>query len=278
MITICLIGRLGNQLFQYAFAVSLSKKYNTFYVIDDSTYSDSVKKYFELVGPTDNKYIRRILRAYFSAKRLKVIEQTGFEEISSVNKTISNNAYYNGFFQSVKYAENILPILRNIFRIKTVYKNDFEKKYLNIFKQHKTLVIHCRIGDYITWGGDVVGGVNLVLPIQYYKNALKIIPDVSTYNVLVVTDDIEGAKDMFSFIQQKKIISDQEIIDFQILMHADKLVISNSTFAWWAAMLNVKQAQVFAPEYWIGFKVKKEYPVGIVPSQFIAVSFDNLNE
>ena len=46
MIGVRLDGRLGNQLFQYAFAISLSKKYNTFYIIDNDYKVDYVKKIF----------------------------------------------------------------------------------------------------------------------------------------------------------------------------------------------------------------------------------------
>lgn len=273
MVTICLNGRLGNQLFQYAFAVALSRRYRTFYVIDDSIYADSVKKYFEPISLTDNKYMRRILRKYYSSKRLDVVVQTGFEEMSGVHPLITDKKYYNGYFQSVQYIENILLIVKDVFRIKPVYKQVFNAKYAHLFEQHKVLAIHCRVGDYVTWGGDILGGTNLVLPSSYYKNALALLPDAHTYKIVVVTDDMAGAQEMFSFIPEKTIISDQEIIDFQMLMHANKLIISNSTFAWWAAFLNTKHAQVFAPEYWLGFKVKKEYPSGILPPQFTAVPF-----
>jgi hypothetical protein len=150
----------------------------------------------------------------------------------------------------------------------------FEKKYKHIFNSSKIIAIHCRVGDYASWGGEELGGTNMVLPTSYYINALKLIPDVNSCDIIIVTDDIEASEKKFAFVENKIIISDQEIIDFQILMHADKLIISNSTFAWWAAFFNKKKAEVFAPEFWLGFKVRKEYPKNIIPSRFIAVSFD----
>jgi hypothetical protein len=50
------------------------------------------------------------------------------------------------------------------------------------------------------------------------------------------------------------------------MINADKLIISNSSFAWWGTYLNKKNAEVFAPRYWLGFKIRKEYPVGIFNS------------
>jgi hypothetical protein len=273
MITVCLLGRLGNQLFQYALALSLSKKYNTFYVIDDSLYKDGVKKYFESIQIADNKYVRRLMRAYFDSKRLGVIEQNGYEQLSDVQSLIRDNAYYSGYFQSTQYFENISSTLKNVFKIKKNYKKDFSDKYTQLFDENKTLVIHCRIGDYAIWGSEMLGGTNLVLPAEYYKNALALISDIDIYKIIVVTDDIAGAENILSFVSQKLVVSDQEIVDFQLLMHADKLIISNSTFAWWAAYLNIKNAQVYAPEHWIGFKIGKEYPIGISNNSFKKVLF-----
>ncbi|UOQ67211.1 alpha-1,2-fucosyltransferase [Hymenobacter volaticus] len=273
MVAVCLNGRLGNQLFQYAFAVSLSRKYKTFYVIDDSCAFDSVRKYFFAISITDGKYLRKIFKRIF-AKQLKVIRQTGFEDADKV-PVFLDNAYYDGYFQSIQYIENIKYELSNIFRIKPEFEKLFLDKYSFIFENinEKVVVLHYRIGDYAVWGNELLGGTNLVLPEVYYENALKLIPNINSCKVVLVTDDAKAVQDKLSFIQNKIIVSDQEIIDFQILMHADKLIISNSTFAWWAAALNQKKTQVFAPEFWIGFKVKKEYPIGIISSNFVKVSF-----
>ena len=60
-------------------------------------------------------------------------------------------------------------------------------------------------------------------------------------------------------------------MDFQLLLHADKLIISNSSFAWWGAYLNKNKTEVFVPQYWLGFKVDKEIPADIIPARFISV-------
>jgi hypothetical protein len=116
-----------------------------------------------------------------------------------------------------------------------------------------------------------LGGVNLVLPQSYFINACNRIKDIDSYKIIVVTDDKKNACKIFSFLKNKMIISESEIIDFQIIQNSDTVIIANSTFSWWAAFLNKKNPQVCAPEYFVGFKIRKELPEGIIPDNFIKV-------
>ncbi|HVG42230.1 MAG TPA: hypothetical protein VM888_11520, partial [Chitinophagaceae bacterium] len=93
-------GRLGNQLFQYAFAFALSKKFNTGYFIDDSTYKDSFLKYFEPLSIYDSRLIRKVVRRIVAKINFPKVSQTGFEDIESILKQVKNNRWYNGYFQS----------------------------------------------------------------------------------------------------------------------------------------------------------------------------------
>ena len=64
-----------------------------------------------------------------------------------------------------------------------------------------------------------------------------------------------------------------EIIDFQLIMNADIAIIANSSFSWWAAYLNAKEHKiVYAPKYWLGFKVDKE-----IPEKIMSVNWNWIN-
>jgi hypothetical protein len=55
-------------------------------------------------------------------------------------------------------------------------------------------------------------------------------------------------------------------MDFQHLLNADVCIISNSTFSWWGAWLNNKPTKViYAPKYFMGWRIKKEIPDHIYP-------------
>jgi|SRR5690606_1802039 len=56
------------------------------------------------------------------------------------------------------------------------------------------------------------------------------------------------------------------------LQNAKALIISNSSFAWWAANLNPKKPLVLVPNFWLGFKIKKEFPYSGDKTQHIISS------
>lgn len=270
MIGVRLDGRLGNQLFQYALAYSVAKKYKTFFIIDNDNKVDSVKKYFK----TNVFFNNKISRQYFKkliVPKLPYIRQCGDDLTDNTLLLIQNNQFYHGYFQSELFFRDITNSILKYFQIKASYKKAFSIKYGDLFANKKVLVIHYRIGDFLQWGSEAHGGVNLTLPESYYENALRMVNDPENYNIVIVTDDKINILNKLPQIKNKIIISDNEIMDFQLLMNADTIIASNSSFCWWAAYLNPKQPSIFAPRYWHGFKVRKEMPSNVLPKKFIKV-------
>lgn len=269
MIMVKLNGKLGNQLFQYAFAIAVGKKFNTSYFIDEAGVVNYVALYFTTGSFTDNKIIRKSL-SKLKIKPSKIIDQTGYEENELILAQMTDNCFYNGFFQSTVYFENSYDAITNKIKIKKKYQELFKKKY-SLLNDKKILAIHFRLRDYLEWGNDELGGLNLTLPDSYYYNAIARIPHLEDYTIIIVSDDSKSAQTRIPVIKNKFIFSESDILDFQLLLNADMLIISNSSFAWWAAYLNPKNPKIFAPKYWLGFKVQQEYPHGIIAEKFTPV-------
>ena len=237
MIGVYFQGRFGNQLFQYAFALSTSKKLNTDFFMDQSRDRIIINKYFKL----DNYHsLRSWFRSISFGKRKQVIEVENSNTYSE-NASLLNNTdcFYKGYFQSEFYFKDIYAELKNEFSIKSKHKIDV-RKVLKITNDKPLLVLHVRRTDYLKHGDKSMGGEDLSLPLNYYASCLSAVKDLENYNIVFVTDDEKFVKSNFSHLDPIVSSSKDLIVDFQILLNADVLVLANSSFSWWGAYLNSK--------------------------------------
>jgi len=265
IIAVKLQGRLGNQLFQYAFAYAEAKRLNAKFYLDKSTESYLLPLYFEVTDDLaalldasflslsmKRKCYRFCYRMLYSKKMTLVGNRT---PVAGNYGLFKRHCFYEGYFQSVTYFNAVKDEIRSLFQVKTKYIKAFDKLNQQFDRSKKMAVIHIRRGDYVDF--------EMALPLSYYKKAISLINDAGLQYVFV-SDDPAFIEAEFDYLPDKYISVNPEIIDLQFLMNADICVLSCSSFSWWGAWLNTKEnKQVYAPEYWLGFKDKQEYPVGI---------------
>ncbi|GAA3975353.1 alpha-1,2-fucosyltransferase [Mucilaginibacter dorajii] len=278
MVAVTIDCRLGNQLFQYAFIKALSLKLDTPFFLNESVEKFIVEDYFELSGyrPWLNKYFR----IYFKIRHslLKSLQSVA---IGQYNKeeylTLTNDQIYQGYFQSEAFFNDIIVDISRYIKVKKRHIKIFNEKYSQVFSNRRVVAVHIRRGDYLdlnNWWAENLGSSDLTLPISYYQHCLAQIPDIAACQVIFVSDDIAFVKSAFAHIPGALFAGDDLITDFQLLLNADICILSQSTFSWWAAYLNPKSdKKIFCPRYWLGFKIKKEYPVAIIPPEWIQVEF-----
>lgn len=269
-------GRLGNQLFQYAFVYAQAKKLNTTFFVGEDRPPAHVFKlvdYFTLrenevkINKKGQFWLKNFYKYLPSYKEYFQLGTNNIEERKNI--ATSKNVLWDGYFQSEEYFSPYQDDIIRLFQVRSNHKQVFEAKYANLFSQKKILVIHVRRTDYVDWGSEELGGKNMTLPVSYYTNCLNLITDLDAYHVIVLSDDIEYTKEMFKEYTNFHYETNNEIVDFQIMIHADKLILSNSTYAWWAAFLNQNEKKsIYAPKYWLGFKINSEYPLGIMSERF----------
>jgi hypothetical protein len=261
-------GRLGNQLFQYAYAKVLSRKFNTaFFFLNAKEFY--AHKYFEMDVQTPFHYRLEAIRFWIRnmGRVKKVIErQTESPEWNKLNE--SDNAVYIGFYQSKDYhTADLLTELDERLIIKPEYLINIRNYVPN---DKPNIVVHIRRTDYVAWGGEHLGGYNLTLPTSYYHKALAMLP-VKDCNLFFLSDDMAYVKENFIFENAIYAGKNSEIVDFQIIMQADYLVLANSSFSWWGAYLNKRAKMVISSKFWLGIKFPKEYPAGIVNKDWISI-------
>lgn len=212
MVTVRLIGRLGNQMFQYAMLYSYCKRNN---------YELSFKR--EWAGKDLFKNLNY---------GLPYIQQNRFFEdrIHEYNPNFFNNTdniELIGFFQSEKYFENYRNDLQNFFHTEKIITDD------------NCCYIHLRGGDYrqISWA----------LSKEWYYNAISYVKEnYNIHNFKIITDDNQFAKEYFPEYEN---ISKDMNHDYLILNSCKYSIISCSTFSWWACWLNDDNITI-APNYW----------------------------
>lgn len=271
MIKVDLWGRMGNQMFQYAFAIATARKLQTKFIIAP-TEKFELTKYFELDPVTNFLYSATFFKLY---KRIvhRFCASESIFQIKEKEVTLKNHARYRGFFQSEDFFQASVDEVKRRFIIKKHLKSQFQDKYGKLFSDNKTIVMHFRRTDYILHGDESYGGQDMSLPMKYYDNCLALINDVSDYQIICISDDIVFVKEHYKDKSKYLFLENDAIIDFQLILNADIAIIANSSFSWWAAYLNQKLNKViYAPKFWLGFKINDEIPDKVIPNSFQAVN------
>lgn len=280
MIGVKLNGRMGNQLFQYAFAYAIAKKLNTTFYLDKRFAENILSKYFLISDDkfqwldrlifsiqTDKNFFSSYLKLGFYSKVKSLLRLNEIEFSNDIAPTeemikIANNMLYSGFFQSEAYFNDYKTEIISQFQLNNYATDQFKNIPFKVPEGFKTVVLHIRRTDYIDHEFD--------LPIDYFHNAIAKIDHPGNYYIIISDDPIFAAK-AFEYLRNKYISDHNEIVDFQFLMHADICILSNSSFSWWGAYLNQKAELIIAPEYWLGFSQKTEHPVDVIPRNWIKI-------
>lgn len=286
MISIRLEGRLGNQFFQHAFIYAAAKKLKTNYYIDQYIERSVVDKYFvrtanspanitRLFNISGYKnffsfYLRRIYYNCLTKLYGLSVKQYSFTEVPCKIK-VADNTIYQGYFQSDVFFKPYESIIRDNFIIRPEFIKTFNLRYGSLYKNNTIITVHIRRTDYKSLSHLNLGRDDLSLPVSYY---LKAITNYDGQNVhfIFISDDVQFVEENFNCINNKTISTDNEIMDLQHLINADGCIISNSTFSWWGAWLNIKKNKVIhAPKYFMGWPIKQEVPDTIYPNDWIQI-------
>lgn len=217
-------AKTGNRLCQFAFGIILAKEKKVPF------YSQPIPGFLGTYGYSDTfqSTPEQIQTIQFGAHNID------YNLLLSTNNTIIINSY----LQKYHYYINHLQFLQNTFYI----KNEPE---VNI--DQNELVIHIRGTDYRD------GNVHIRDDIYF-----DVINKLSPSKVSIVTDDnklqvIEQlCKEGANLITKNNLtnkgngLNEYEIYDFVYMLKAKNLLISQSTFSWWAAFLG-DQHDVYVP-------------------------------
>ena len=250
MITITLMGGLGNQLFQLFFLMSYANKHNLQFCLPltvpgrrSNSYRSTIFKFLE-------KYRKDL------SHKLLPEQQFHFYEILKIG-----NIKFHGYYQSHKYFENHYEEIMNKIKIREIKNNP------NLIPNNKeiTCSMHFRFGDY-----KHLQHAHLLLPKSYYFKALKTLIEKTkkdNWKILYFCekeDDkqisviISELTNKYNSIMFEKASNDLEDWEQMLTMsNCFHNIIANSSFSWWGSYFNDnKNKIVIAPNKWFGPNLK----------------------
>lgn len=234
-------GDMGNQIFQLACVIATGQRSNATIVLPTRMLSLPIMELFDL---TQFEIKDVIPNAVFR-------EYDNYEEI----RIPSDGRIYDirGYRQAYKYFDDYSPFIRQIFTPKSYIMNA-----VKTMTPPRYISIHIRKGDYIKF----IHKIPLLrefrrCQLDYYKKGiLKLRTKYPDYPLLVCTDSPKWVSSLLSELDSNAILAptipniSPKFTDFVILLQSDALVISNSTFSWWAAYLNPGRIVICPSPWW----------------------------
>jgi hypothetical protein len=256
---------IGNQLFGYALGLYLSKKHNKELFIDLAKLNqinflskiglkkDTIRKYeLEKLGFI-HPFKKFSISGFFikfkfliSRKYLVVDFRNSHFELGQIpqNKDIFLIGWGN--FNVVK---DIIPEMRKRFKpnFEISPSISYDKK---VIVENNSVAVHFRRTDFLDARiGKIFNGI---CNESYYKNAIRQIKGVVENPFFIIfTDDIDYVRENMKIDNSYVVDGNAGYIDLYLMSLCKHFILANSTFGFWAAMLNNSENKlVCVPEYW----------------------------
>jgi len=273
-------GGLGNQMFQYAAARSLSLFHNTDLKINTGIDSENKLPEGLIVRPFGLNYfnlnliqasekeinsfskpsfLNRLIRKLKPNYEREIYHEPFFHFDPAFYKA-SGHVYLKGLRQSEKYFLRYSEYIRNDFRFPE-NESIMSHPIVNEIKSSSSVSVHIRRGDYLAKISQEVLGL---LPLDYYAVATETVHlKVSDPHYYIFSDDINWVKENINIPNASYVsgaISKTHFEDLYLMSQCKHNIIANSSFSWWGAWLNNNPEKiVIAPKNWFNKGPKDTY-------------------
>ena len=261
------MGRLCNQMFQYASLKGLAAKIGTDIIIP--YYPDAVDDGIGNMLRTElfDSFDLDVKIGLLNNGHAPVVNERHFHFDEELFKMCPDHVDLRGYFQTEKYFKHIEKEIRSDFTFKDEILVPCKEMIESV---ENPIALHVRRGDYIKNAEN-----HFNLPIEYYDAALSEFDD--DRNVIVFSDDPLWCHDEGIFVDDRFIISenDDNRVDLCLMSLCNDFIIANSTYSWWGAWLSSnKDKKVIAPVQWFGKTgyTKDHNTKDLIPDDWIKIS------
>lgn len=272
-------GRLGNQLFEYAFARAVQLKFGVPIIMDETPLrqlnidnrlfgfkiASGIKfsiinreyswkqnlalRFYGHFCPHNNmmgKYEHEKRFAHLYTRLGLFLCHDGYLPLPT---TLPNGVTYSdGYFQSEQFFQDYKETILNDLSFKDEIKQSCTEWAKKINSADFPVCMHIRLGDYVKHP------LHGVATIQYYNDALAALrKKCPSARVFVFSDNIDAIKEAFP-VEHEFTFIPSDLSDHQT-MYLGSLckgfIISNSSFSWWMQYLSkATDKLVYAPSRW----------------------------
>jgi len=278
MITVNLMGGLGNQLFQIFSTISLSLKYKIPFIFE---YSEKLT--IGIHRPTYWNNFLLSLKKFTTLNKLYYLlykePSFNYHEIDLSNHLEhikKNGLKLQGYFQSYKYFKDEYSSIIKLIKLNETQKR-IKIKYNNYFEKKKNIIsLHFRLGDY-----KDKQDYHPILNDEYYINSLNYIIENGFNNsskrenitILYFCEKEDNnliSKRLENIIKNVKYFNENGDVKKEIIKVEDNIedweqmiimscchhnIIANSSFSWWGAYFNENVNKIVCyPSRWFGNK------------------------
>lgn len=262
------VNGIGNQLFGFAAAKSLSEKLGAKLWIIHQFHRNSYEKehrtfaldsfLYEKKSPYDKLLFthKNLFKKLLLIKNNVVkIDEDNFFSVKQEDGDIFYLCPKDMFYDNPKYFENINTKIKNI-----EFKNPLpQNNLINQINNTQSVAVHIRRGDFAQY--------NWILPINYQKNAIaEMRKKLENPHFFIFSDDLEFATKEFANEKDVTIASETSIPSFsnamrdlQLMSRAKHIIICNSTFSWWAAYIMKNPNKIVIAPLEIKYNDSKHY-------------------
>ena len=250
MITVKLLGGMGNQLFQKAFGLALMHR--------------GYKIQFDLSSLVEGTHREYSLNPFGQLP----VGTPEFPVITEANLAF-NPSYLMppetctmlGYWQSEKYFLPIADKIRSTYWKIPTAQVEWNDKILG----SESVAVHVRRQDYVT-----LKHFHGMPEIQYYRRALALMP--LNKRVFVFSDDITWCQENFPK-DFEFVTGTNKYDDLWLMASCKHAVIANSSFSWWGAWLGDIQPNrlVVAPARWFADEKTEANAKDIVPGRWARI-------
>lgn len=263
-ITSHLMGGLGNQMFQIAFAYCMSRRTGATprFVRNQAGYLGA--------GSHPSKYYETLYQKLTFVDSLPIVsmherhQNTAYDVVGHLRWMVDHHPgmaiSFEGYWQAYSYYREFKNEIRELFTPAggmKQYLGDVFVRFPELREDNDFCFIGVRRGDYIR----LADGAN-PCGMDFYTKAMRL-ANKSRYYIL--TDDVAWCKEKFVGDEFRFLEIADDLTQFMVSTLFHTYIISNSTFYWWGSFMSMDpDAVTIAPSRWGGgpnVLLETSYPI-----------------